>query len=385
MSQGAVVAKKRRKRRGRGEGQVEVLPSGKFRAVVSAGVNPATGERRRLRATFDTKQAALAWLRDRLGEHARGVLADAGKLTLAEWAEKWLALKRGRVEPNSWRPLEQHVRRHILPRLGPQLLSRLSALDVEGLYAGMEADGHPAGKQRRVGGTLRSCLTDAVRLGLLHKNPATAVPLPRATPRRMTPLDAGQARQLLLAVAGDRLEAVYHLSLDAGMRQGEVLALHWPEVDLEGGAVTVLQSLEEARGGFRLKPPKTRAGRRRIPLAPSTVAALTRHKAAMKAERHNTRTGPVFVAPGGGWVTKSRFLCSSFRPALARAGLPRVRPHDLRHTMATLLLRAGVGVKVVSERLGHSDIALTLRTYTHVLPDMQDGAAAAMEKILWVD
>jgi integrase len=379
------MARKRKakvaKRRGRGEGCVEHLPSGKFRAILALTPGPA-GKRRRLTGVFSTKRAALTWLRARQSEQAQGSLPDSSDYTVATWLDRWLAMKKGKVDPKTWLPYEQHCRLHIKPRIGTKPLVKLSALDVEGLYVAMKEAGEPASKQRKVGGTLRSAFNDAVRLGLLHRNVATAVRLPASAAKRMQVLDADQARRLLEAVRGDRLEGVYHLSLDAGLRQGEILGLHWSEVDLKKGLVTVVQSLQEGAATFRLKEPKSAAGRRRVPITKETAAVLTAHKQALKAEGRDVVSGPVFVTVDGGWVTKSSFLSSSFRPLLKRARLPRIRPHDQRHTSATLLLQAGVSVKVVSERLGHADIALTLRTYTHVLPDMQEGAVALMSKIL---
>lgn len=350
-------------RRGRGEGSIEQLPSGKWRAILSLGIDPVTRKRDKMTFTADTKKEALAWLRDRQTEQNKGILADPGKITVAEWLDQWLELKKPKVEPRSWEPHEQHVRLHLKPLLGNLLLANLRPMHCENIYSGLTGNGVSAAPQRKIGTTFRMVLKDAVRLQMLAVNPAVMVAQPKATKPEIAIWNADEARRFTLTARGERLEALYILGLDSGMRQGELFGLHWPQVDFDGAAVFVTQALEETKAGFRLKPPKSKASKRRIALAAETMAVLNDHRQRMLAEGRDVKTGPVFVNTEGGFLRKNNLHQNSFARIRRKSGVPRVAFHGLRHTSATLLLLNGINVKAVSVRLGHSSIKITLDTY----------------------
>lgn len=162
----------------------------------------------------------------------------------------------------------------------------------------------------------------------------------------------------------------------------EALALTWPDVDFTAGRVSITKSLEEIDGRMRVKSPKTKRAVRQIDITPSAVAALNSHRRAMLAEGRDVRAGVVFVNTVGTYLSLSNLHRDTFKPLLMRAGLPSVSLYALRHTCETLLLLANVNPKIVSERLGHSSITLTLDTYSHVLPTMQRAAADVLAKVL---
>jgi integrase len=195
------------------------------------------------------------------------------------------------------------------------------------------------------------------------------------------PLSAEQVAALLAAAAGDRLEALYSVAVGTGLRLGELFGLQWSDVDLKAGAVTVRHTLQELNGKLTLKEPKTDKSRRRVELPDSAVAALTDHRKRMFIEGH-AAVPWVFCNQHGGPLRRSHFHREDFKPLLAKAELPDIRFHDLRHTSATLLLSAGVHPKVVQERLGHSQISITMDVYSHVLPTMQREAAGRLDSIL---
>ncbi len=168
------------------------------------------------------------------------------------------------------------------------------------------------------------------------------------------------------------------VALSTGMRQGELFGLRWSDIEFDPGCITVRRSLDETRGTFMVKETKTK-GARRIDLPPHAVAVLQAHRKAMLAEGHID--APVFCAPGGNWLRKSNVCRRDFVPAMKRAGVPVIRFHDMRHTHASLLLQAGVNVKVVAERLGHSSPTVTMNTYAHVLPTMQKAAVEQFAKL----
>jgi integrase len=201
---------------------------------------------------------------------------------------------------------------------------------------------------------------------LIYSNVAMDVPKPKVPPREMTCWDLNEARKFLESLKG-RLAALYVLALDSGLRQGELLALNWRDVDMIEGTVTVRHSLEEIEKVFKLKSPKSTKSRRTVWIGQSTVEALRRHREAMRKEGRDVVTGPAFVSRKGKWVAKEA-LRGDFFTCIKKAGVSRIRFHDLRHTSATLLLQAGASIKAVSERLGHESIEITLKNYVHVLP-----------------
>jgi integrase len=243
---------------------------------------------------------------------------------------------------------------------------------------------------------LHTALRDAVRLKLIPFNPAHEIAKPKPQKKEMTVYDVDQVARFLESAREDRLFALYVLALDSGMRQGELFALLWSDLDLAAGVVRVQRSLEEINGHCRPKETKSARGRRRIDLSQYTIEVLHEHRKRMLAE--GNINGPVFCDRQGGWLRKGNVLRRSFWAIIRRANdkankeaeksrtepalLPDIRFHDLRHTCATLLLLADENVKVVSERLGHASVQLTLDTYSHVLPTMQKRAAQKMNSIL---
>jgi integrase len=203
----------------------------------------------------------------------------------------------------------------------------------------------------------------------------------------MKTLSPEQARTFLQAADGDPLEALYFLALTTGMRQGELLALHWRDVNLDASSLQVRGSLQRTEGGLTVMEPKTPSSRRQVALTRSAVDTLRQHRVAQTEER--LRLGPawedsglVFCNEAGRPIDATGMVARSFLRLLRRADLPRIRFHDLRHSAATLLLGQGVHPKIVSEMLGHSQIAITLDLYSHVTPTMQRQATEAMEAVL---
>jgi integrase len=305
-----------------------------------------------------------------------------GRLTVGEYLGQWLKAKKPTVATHTYLPYERDCNRYLTPHLGGVRLAKLTALHVQNLYAKLTEAGVSPSMQKKAGTTLRVALQHAVHpLRLIPHNPAADVPKPRHEPDEMQVLDPDQVSRFLSAAAGDRLAALYTAALDSGAREGELFALTWADVDFEAGAISITRTLEETKGELLLKDVKTKKSRRRVPLSRFTVDVLAEHRKAMLAEGNYRPDGPVFCDTEGGWLRKSNVLRRSFRPILKRAGLPPIRPYDLRHTSATLLLLAGENVKIVSERLGHSKATQTLDTYQHVLPGLQERAAVKLDAI----
>ena len=271
--------------------------------------------------------------------------------------------------------------------LGRKAIAHLTPQEVELLYAQKLAEGLSATTVHHLHAVLHRALEKAMRQGMVARNVCDLVDAPRMKRHHMQVYDADQAKILLEAVAGDRFEALYVLALTTGMREGELLALRWDDVKLDLGTLSVRATLQNLGGHLALGEPKTAQSRRQIRLTPRAVAALRQHHLRQAEERllmgpawHDQ--GLVFPNRLGGLMDGLNFLKQGYYRILEKAGLPRIRFHDLRHTAATLLLRQGVNPKVVSEMLGHAQVSITLDIYSHVLPDMQDAAVQAMEKAL---
>jgi len=262
------------------------------------------------------------------------------------------------VRPVTFAKYEQIVRNHAKPALGRLRLQTLTPAHVRGLYREKLDSGLSPSTVQYIHVTLNKALKQAVADGLIPRNVCEAVKPPRPQKREIAPLSPDQARRFLEACQGERLEALFVLAVHTGMRQGELLGLHWEDVDLEAGALRVRRALAQTNDGPVLTAPKGAKSRRRIKLTGAAVEALKRHKAAQNAER---------LRFGGLWEDRGLVFPN-------RTG----RFHDLRHTCATILLSRGVHAKLVQELLGHATISITLDTYSHVLPGMDDGPADAM-------
>jgi integrase len=368
-----------RKRRGRGEGGIYQRANGLWIGSIDLG-RDASGKRQRRYVAGTTKAEALEKMRELIASGA-GPIPDMDRLTVAEFLRTWLGTVQTTKATHTFIPYKRDCDNAIIPHLGGLRLNKLTALHVTKLYTDMAAAGQSAAMQRKAGVTLGVALQHAVRLKLIPHNVCRDVPKPRHTPAEMQVLDPGQVQAFFAEAKRDRLFALYVFAVDSGAREGEAFALRWSDVDWNGSAVQILRTLEETKGKLALKDLKTKKSRRRVALSPFTMEALAEHRKAMLAEGNYQPDGPVFCDTQGGWLRKSNVLRRSFRPILRRAKLPPIRPYDLRHSSATLLLLAGEDSRIVADRLGHSTTRLTQDTYQHVLPGMQERAASKLDAI----
>ena len=385
---------KRRERRP--EGNIKPRKDGRFEVRVTL---PEGGGIKSYYTKTETE--AEKKLRDVLHQLDLGAqLARDERLTVERFLNDWLERKRVDLRPRTWiryRELLQHVVR----TMGKRALTKVTASHVDHLYSALQRPADDANVEalssttvHHLHVTLRQAFDDAERLGYVARNVVDLVRSPRMRQVEMHTLDLEQSRTLLAAARGERLEALYVLALTTGMREGELLALRWRDVDLDGASLQVRGTLAYLKGeGWHIGQPKTARSRRRIDLSNEVVMALRRHKLRQAEERkaagdvwgHGVACADlVFCNEIGGPIDGRNLRQRSFRRALTQANLPAIRFHDLRHTAATLMLLQGIHPKVVSERLGHSSVALTLDRYSHVLPSMQKSAAEEMDKALFV-
>jgi integrase len=306
----------------------------------------------------------------------------------------WLTHVRGRVRRVTFEGYEVLVRRHALPALGALELAALRPLHLQDLYGRLLAGG--AGRRPLAAGTvlnlhlvLTQALGQAVRWELLAANPAAGAQPPR--PRRAAPLVADPAllERLLAATAGSVYELPCALAVATGMRRGELLALRWSDLSRERRQARVVRSLQPTQAGLVFEEPKTRRSRRTVVL-PAFLdryldAQQQRQSARRLAAAGAWRELGLVIDRGDGAPLNPDTLSTGWARFLSRQGLPRLRFHDLRHAHATLLLLQGVHPKIVSERLGHASIGITLDTYSHVLPSLQNDAADAFDTLFHGD
>jgi integrase len=374
---------------GNGEGSIyEHRRNGKkvgYRGAYT--VHTAEGPKRRY-VSGKTREEVRRKLNKAMADRDGGLVFDAGNLTVGEYLERWLKDSvTGTVRQSTYERYEYAVRPHIKPALGRIELKGLTPAHVRRFYREKLEAGLAPATVHKMHVVLHKALDQAVADGLIPRNATDALKLPRIHQDEIDPLTAEEAGRLIQAARGDRLGALYTLAIHTGLRQGELLALKWEDLDLEAGTLRVRRTLTRAGGKHALAEPKTKKSRRTVRLTAGAAAALRTHLQRQMDEMERLgslyRTGGlVFANEIGGIINPSNLRNRSFARLLKRAGLSKIRFHDLRHTCATLLLSENVNPKIVSEMLGHASIAITLDTYSHVLPTMQESAIRALEDAL---
>jgi integrase len=366
-------------KRGHGEGSIEKLDSGKFRAVIRINGKKVTSP------AFSQKADAQKWLAEAVSNRDRYVGVNAGKrVTVEEWLRRWLKIKEDQVKATTMEWYSQRIDKHIIPRVGHLAVGRLDKAKVEDWMMAMKQEGVSANQRKNTLRVLRYALNSAAEDGLINRNPCSAVKPPKRTKKEdMICLTEEEAKKVVEASSPNRLAAYFILAIDSGARPNELLALHWTEVDLSAGLIRIIRSIE-GDNPPKLGTPKTDKGRRKILISPSTIASLKEHREKMKAEGQDM-AGLVFPALNGNIQRLTHLWRAYWKPVrLASEIDPRTRLYDLRHTSATLLIGRGVNLRVVSDRLGHESIEVTLRFYAHAMPDQQERARQEMDSILRV-
>jgi integrase len=324
---------------------------------------------------FERRKEAEAGLTEALENLRTGSYVEPAKLTVAQFLrDEWLPAMRGSLRPSTFDSYGMIVRTRIAPEVGSVALQRLTPSTLNAMYANLSERLSPR-SVRYTHAVMRHALADAVKWDRLVRNVADSAEPPSAKaakPRKMPTWSKDQLRTFLDHVREDRLFAAWRVLATTGMRRGELMALRWPDLDLDAGRVAIPDS-------------KTGTGRS-VVLDSETVAALRAHRKAQAREK--LALGPAYEDHGlvfcreDGVPIWAQSISRMFKRHASEAGLPSIRLHDVRHTAATLALQAGIHPKVVSERLGHATIAVTLDTYSHVVPGLQEDAAATLAALL---
>ena len=375
-----------RRKRDNGDGSIYRRKDGRWAGGVQVGFKDG---RRAMKVVYGKSRAeVLEKVRDLVESSRRGLIAPGRSPRLEDFLSQWLQTIEGSIRPSTFTSYSGIVRRHLIPVLGHKAIDRLTVPDIADLLARKRNEGLSARTGQYVLFVLRNALNKAVRWGIATRNVALLVDAPRVAHRDVNVLSPEDALRLVTTAREDRLEALWVLALSTGLRRGELLGLSWGDIDLERRQLRVTKALQRVTGkGLVLVETKTRRGRRSIILPIGTVEALRRHRAHQAEERLIAGAGWkqsdfVFTSARGTPLDGDNMISRPFARLLERCGLPAMRFHDLRHSCASLLLAQGVAPRVVMETLGHSRIAVTLDTYTHVLPALQREAADAMDRAL---
>jgi integrase len=362
-----------------------------WRVIVFLGRDEKGKRRYDTQTVKGLKSDAQQRLNEMLRDTDLGLLGDARKQTLNEYLDNWLeTIAKPRLQHRTFEDYESLMRRYVREPLGNFKLSNLKSVHIQKLYAQMQTAGLSARVVKYTHAVLRSALQHAVKVNMLPRNEAQLVQLPKQTRKEMDVLNQREVAAFLDALQGERLATMFSFALATGCRPEEYLAIQWKDIDFEKGRAIIRRALITHRkgGGWHFSEPKTKQSRRTIPLPASTIRELRTHRiqqleAKLKLGADWNDYDLVFASEVGTPLNPPN-ITRAFKKALGRAGIrTSIRLYDLRHTTATLLLQAGVNPKVVSERLGHSTIVLTLDVYSHVLPSMQQDATAQLERMIF--
>jgi integrase len=372
-----------------GESSIYKGDDGRWHGFVSMGKKE--GGRRDRRHVAAIKRAdVVRKVRELEEQRDAGIVLNSGRtMTVEQWLNHWLtAIAVRRLRPKTYENYSCNVRRHIVRLLGHHRLDRLQPEHLEAAWGQLSAEGLSSATVLLNHRILSRALTVALQRGRVARNVATLIDAPTARQEEVEPLTAAEARRLLQAAKDLPNGARWSVALALGLRQGEALGLLWDAVDLDAGTLTVRRALQRQKGkGLLLVEPKSRAGRRTIKLPVELRDALRVHRVRQAEQRLAAANvwedgAFVFCQPNGRPIDARRDWLN-WKALLKAAGVRDARLHDARHTAATLLLQQGIPARVAMQVLGHSQINLTLGTYSHVVPELAQDAADRMGKALW--
>ena len=377
------------KKRANGEGSIRKRKDGRWEGRYTAGHDPETGKAIYKNVLGRSQAEVKEKLKQAIEETQALDVTKAGKYTVGEWMEVWFQdYAKIKVRPSSHQTYQGYIQNHIRPNIGDIPLEKLTSLDLQKFYKKLlttgrvdrvEAKGQPKGLSAKTVRNIHQILSSALKLAqeqrLILTNPAEGCALPRVEHQEMKTLTTVQLASFFREARESGVFELYYLELATGLRRGELLGLKWEDIDLERGDLRVRRQVSRINGEVVEAPLKTKNAYRILPLAEDTVGVL-------KEQRKKVGNSPwVFPSPNGGPISPDSVLHMLHR-VLKRAGLPKVRFHDLRHTFATLVLQNGVDVKTVSGMLGHFSAGFTLDTYAHITSAAQRQAAQTMGSVL---
>ncbi len=373
------------KRRGHHEGSVW-YEANQDRWVASVTISPG----KRKRVLCKTKQEAIRVKNDLLRKANEGMLPTNADIKIKDYFPEWLeTVQKGKGRISTYVKYKK-LSKYITEELGEYTIQKITPYQIKTFYNKKLEDGLATKTVNSIHGLLHVAFQTAVQWGYVTKNVCDVVDPPKIVSRQGTPLTIEQAKVLLEQVKTHRLEVLLTMAIVTGMRRGELLALRWSAVDLNRRIAIVLATVDYIpKYGYVETEPKTKAGKRPISLPPFLIDMLKDHKENQEERRKKVgetweNRDLVFPDLHGGYFNP-RYLEKTFNKIIKTAGLPNIHFHDLRHSAASILLSMGINIKIIQELLGHSNISITLDTYSHLLPSMQDDVVNMWDQLFKKD
>ena len=376
------------KKRANGEGSIRKRKDGRWEGRYTAGHDPATGKQIFKNVLGKTQAEVKEKLKKALVEAGQIDFTKSGKYTVGTWMDEWFEnVAKIKVRPSSHQTYRGYIDNHIKPSIGNIPLEKLTTMDLQKLYRTLltkgrveriEAENQPSGLSAKTVRNINQVISSALDLAVAQKiipiNPTDACELPKVEHREMQTIPEEQLQAFLTEAKATGVYEMYYIELATGLRRGELLGLKWQDIDWKNGIIKVRRQIARVDGQIVEAPLKTKNSYRTVTISPQAIEVL-------KQQRAKTHDQYVFPSPNGGPISPDS-VNNMLKRVLARAGIPKVRFHDLRHTFATIALQNGVDIKTVSGMLGHFSAGFTLDTYAHVTTSAQTEAAQTMGNVL---
>ena len=385
---GIAMPRKSNTRAAQGSGSIRQRTDGTWEARITVGTDPGTGKPERKSVYGKTQADVRKKMTAVLRAVDSGTYQAPDKTTVAEWLDEWMktfcAVK---VKPLTYSSYEVAIKNHIKPAIGAVKIQAVKGVHIQKLYNSMTAAGLSPKTVKNVAAILHKAFSVAQKQGMVQGNPCDAAELPKATQKEIKPLTDAEIPLFLQAIKGLSMENAYALCLFAGLREGECLGLSWEQVDFKAQRITISQQLqkEKKKNAAYYIAPSTKSGKPRQIEPPEIAFQYLRAERKRQAENclaagelWNNPDDLVFTDAIGGHLRISTFY-KTFKRIAESIGRPDARPHDLRHTAATVAIAAGADIKSVQDLLGHATASFTLNVYAHTSDQMKKDTAARMQ------
>lgn len=367
-----------------------------YQVIIEKPPNAVTGKRERKYFTVrGTKKEAEKFLRDTISEMENGTYIKPTSVTVKDWVNEWYSTYQKPYRSDSTlRSYRYQLDNYIIPSFGTIPIQNLSTMQIQKWVNDLSKKSpvsHKPMKARTVKNiflNLSAAMEQAAKLDMIRKNPCKNVLLPKKSTHLVEVYDEKEIETLISCLKGTDLEVPIMLALSLGLRRGELIALRWENVDLDNGVVHITENrVEGLKGEVITKSPKSQAGIRDIPLSPSLITMLKKHKIKYFEKQLKYGVGKnkndYVVCQKNGQPYKPFSFTKKFRTFLDKNNLRHIRLHDLRHTNASVMLSQGISPKVAQQRLGHSDFSTTMNIYSHVMKSMETEAAQKLDDVLF--
>ena len=376
------------KKRANGEGNIRKRKDGRWEGRFTAGHDPATGKQIIKNVLGKTQAEVKEKLKKALVEARQVDFAKSGKYTVGAWMDEWFEnVAKIKVRPSSHQTYKGYIDNHIKPNIGNIPLEKLTTMDLQKFYRKLltkgrverieskeQSKGLSAKTVRNINQVISSAMDLAVVQKIIPTNPTNACELPKVEHQEMQTIPAEQLQAFLEEARASGVYEMYYIELATGLRRGELLGLKWQDIDWKNGIIKVRRQVARVDGQIVEAPLKTKNSYRAVTISQQAIEVL-------KEQKRKTNDAYVFPSPNGGPISPDS-VNNMLKRVLERAGIPKVRFHDLRHTFATIALQNGVDIKTVSGMLGHFSAGFTLDTYAHVTTSAQKEAAQTMGNVL---